>query len=101
MSGSNHSNCIGNLRKQLQQGEFIQSISARNLSIAAALLELNRFDVLMDLREAKRGLKENIEIDSRKLQSSFLLVEVYLQQNKISEAKLQFNMAQEGLFTCC
>jgi len=85
------------LREELRQGDFFQSISARNLDIATAVLELVCFGLMAKLAEAESALKENIEIGSRLLQSNFLLVEVYLRQNRMSAAHDQFALAQDGL----
>ncbi|MCJ7537974.1 MAG: hypothetical protein MUO57_20805, partial [Anaerolineales bacterium] len=74
------------LREELQSESFIQSISSQNLEITRAILELYHFGMEVDLSLAESALEENIEIDSRPLQSSFCLVEVYLCQDRMSAA---------------
>jgi len=86
------------LREEIRQGTFLQSIVGRNFEFAIAVLELSRFGLTNELSAAESVLKENIDIGvALLLDSKFLLVEVYLQQGRISSAQEQFTIAQDRL----
>ena len=88
------------LREETRKGTFLQSIAGMNFYLAIAILEHNRFELMDDLSIAESALKENIEIGGvLSLDSKFLLVEVYINQGRISAAHDQFALAQEGLST--
>jgi tetratricopeptide (TPR) repeat protein len=50
------------LQKEVQQKEHIQRLAWRNLDLADAILELNRFGTLGDYEEAESALEENVQI---------------------------------------
>jgi tetratricopeptide (TPR) repeat protein len=85
------------IKEELKQSSFIQSISAGNLDITRAVLELCHFGLEGNLSLAESALEENIELASRQLQTNFLLVEVYLYQRRISAAQEQFIRAQNDI----
>ena len=69
---------------QLQ--ESIQRMGTRNIELALISLELNCFGSLDDLSEAESGLRENLEMDHRTVQSHYLLSTVYTRQGRLAEA---------------
>jgi len=88
------------LREKIPQGTFLQSIASRNYEMTIAILELCRFGSHGYLTEAENALKENIEIGGYlQSESKFLLVEVFICQNRMSDAHDQFTQAQGELST--
>jgi class 3 adenylate cyclase/tetratricopeptide (TPR) repeat protein len=85
------------IKEDLKQSSFIQSISNRNLDITRAVLELCHFGLEGNLSLAESALEENIKLASRQLQTNFLLVEVYLYLRRISAAQEQFIRAQNDI----
>jgi tetratricopeptide (TPR) repeat protein len=83
--------------EEIRQSTFLMSIAGINFLIANSILELDRFGSVTDLSKAESALKENIDVGGRlSLDSKFLLVVVYLHQDKMSAAKDQFALAQDG-----
>ena len=74
-------------QKKFQQGGKTFMNRETNLLLAATILELNRFENLVDLSEAETALNEAIEDQWYYYPAPFLLTIVYARQGLLTEAR--------------
>ena len=91
---------IRELRQEARKGYNNQGVAWSNLGIIDTILEINHFNKLEDLSEARTAAKEVLEIKVQHKRAAFKLAVIFVRMNELTQAHDWFERAKNINYKC-